>query len=140
MKTRNLKLYPFLVVTSIVYDEQKGKATGVKVVDTESGEKFEYYAKTIFVNDATLSSNLLLLNSTSNRFPNGLGSDSETLGKYVAFINSAVADYQRLKVLKTVIATVEDPQRHLYLRLEISGNKRLTSYGVIWWRFQLPVE
>ncbi|MFT7000812.1 MAG: hypothetical protein ACJAVW_001834, partial [Spirosomataceae bacterium] len=62
------------------------------------------------------------------------------LGKYVAFINSAVADYQRLKVLKTVIATVEDPQRHLYLRLEISGNKRLTSYGVIWWRFQLPVE
>jgi hypothetical protein len=139
MKTRNLKLYPFLVVTSIVYDEQKGKATGVKVVDTESGEKFEYYAKTIFVNDATLSSNLLLLNSTSNRFPNGLGSDSETLGKYVAFINSAVADYQRLKVLKTVIATVEDPQRHLYLRLEISGNKRLTSYGVIWWRFQLPV-
>jgi hypothetical protein len=140
MKTRNLKLYPFLVVTSIVYDEQKGKATGVKVVDTESGEKFEYYAKTIFVNDATLSSNLLLLNSTSNRFPNGLGSDSETLGKYVAFINIAVADYQRLKVLKTVIATVEDPQRHLYLRLEISGNKRLTSYGVIWWRFQLPVE
>jgi choline dehydrogenase-like flavoprotein len=85
MKTGNLTLRPFSVVTSIVYDEQKGKATGVKVVDTESGEEFEYYAKIIFVNSATLNSNLLLLNSTSNRFPNGLGNDSETLGKYVAF-------------------------------------------------------
>src|SRR4030095_14286910 len=45
----------------------------------------EYFAKIIFVNAACLNSNLLLLNSTSNRFPNGLGNDNGLLGKYIAF-------------------------------------------------------
>ena len=47
----------------------------------------EYYAKIIFVNAATLNTNLILLNSTSKRFPNGLGNDSGLLGKYIAFHN-----------------------------------------------------
>ena len=47
----------------------------------------EYYARIIFVNAAALNSNLILLNSTSNRFPSGLGNDSGVLGKYVAFHN-----------------------------------------------------
>jgi choline dehydrogenase-like flavoprotein len=47
----------------------------------------EYYAKIIFVNAAALNTNLILLNSTSSRFPNGLGNDSGVLGKYVAFHN-----------------------------------------------------
>ena len=47
----------------------------------------EYYAKIIFLNAATLNTNLILLNSTSKRFPNGLGNDNGLLGKYVAFHN-----------------------------------------------------
>jgi hypothetical protein len=47
----------------------------------------EFYAKIIFVNAAALNTNLILLNSTSNRFQNGLGNDSGVLGKYVAFHN-----------------------------------------------------
>ena len=43
----------------------------------------EYYARIIFVNAATLNSTLILLNSTSNRFPNGLGNDSGVLGHYL---------------------------------------------------------
>jgi choline dehydrogenase-like flavoprotein len=73
------------VVHSILYDEQKGKATGVRVIDNESKDAMEYYAPVIFVNAAALNTNLILLNSTSHRFPNGLGNDNGLLGKYVAF-------------------------------------------------------
>lgn len=84
-KTGNLTLRPFSVVHSIIYDEQKGKATGVRVIDANTKEATEFFAKIIFVNAACLNSNLILLNSTSNRFPNGLGNDSGLLGKYIAF-------------------------------------------------------
>lgn len=95
-KTGNLTLRPDSVVHSIIYDEQKGKATGVRVVDAKTKEMTEYYARIIFVNAAAINTNLLLLNSTSNRFPQGLGNDSGVLGKYFAFHNyraTIYADY-----------------------------------------------
>lgn len=87
MKTGNMTLRPHSVVHSIIYDEKKGKASGVRVIDSETKEVFEYFARIIFVNAACLNSNLVLLNSTSNRFPNGLGNDNGLLGKFVAFHN-----------------------------------------------------
>lgn len=86
-KTGNLTLRPNSVVHSIIYDETKGKATGVQVIDALTKDPIEYYAPVIFVNAAALNTNLVLLNSTSNRFPNGLGNDNGLLGKYVAFHN-----------------------------------------------------
>ncbi len=86
-KTGKMTLRPHSVVHSIIYDEKKGKATGVRVVDANTKEMIEYYARIIFVNAAALNTNLILLNSTSNRFQNGLGNDSGLLGKYVAFHN-----------------------------------------------------
>jgi choline dehydrogenase-like flavoprotein len=86
-KTGNLTLRPDSVVHSIIYDEKKQKAVGVRVIDAKSNKAIEYFAKIIFVNAATLNSNLILLNSTSNRFPNGLGNDNGLLGKYIAFHN-----------------------------------------------------
>lgn len=86
-RTGNLTLRPHSVVESIIYDEKLGKAKGVRVVDTNTKEVIEYYAKVIFLNAATLNSNLVLLNSTSSRFPNGLGNDNGLLGKNIAFHN-----------------------------------------------------
>jgi choline dehydrogenase-like flavoprotein len=86
-KTGNLTLRPHSVVHSIIYDDKKGKATGVRVIDSETKVETEFFAKIIFVNAACLNSNLILLNSTSNRFPNGLGNDNGLLGKFVAFHN-----------------------------------------------------
>ncbi len=99
-KTGKMTLRPNSVVHSILYDETKKRAIGVKVIDALTKAEIDYYAKIIFVNAAAINSTALLLNSTSNRFPNGLGNDSETLGKYVAFhlyrarIN---AEYEGLK-------------------------------------------
>lgn len=87
MRTGKLTLRPDSVVHSIIYDEKKGKASGVRVVDAHAKEMIEYYADIIFVNAAAINTNLILLNSTSNRFQNGLGNDSGVLGKYVAFHN-----------------------------------------------------
>ncbi len=99
-KSGNMTLRPFSVVESIIYDEQKGKATGVRIVDSQTKQTIEYYARIIFVNAAALNTNLLLLNSKSNRFPNGFGNDSGVLGKYVAFHNYSAhinAEYDGLK-------------------------------------------
>jgi choline dehydrogenase-like flavoprotein len=86
-KTGNMTLRPNSVVHSVIYDETKGKATGVKVIDATTKEEIEFYARIIFVNAAALNTNLILLNSKSSRFPNGLGNDNGLLGKYVAFHN-----------------------------------------------------
>ena len=87
MKTGNLTLKTDSVVHSIIYDEKKNKATGVRIIDALTKVTTEYFAKVIFLNASALNSNLILLNSTSNRFPNGLGNDSGLLGKYIAFHN-----------------------------------------------------
>ncbi len=87
MKTGNLTLQPHAVVHSIIFDTEKSKAVGVQVIDANTKETTEYFADLIFLNAAALNSNLILLNSTSERFPNGLGNDNGLLGKYVAFHN-----------------------------------------------------
>lgn len=87
MKTGNLTMINDSVVHSVIYDDKKEKATGVLVIDSNTKETKEYHAAIIFVNASTLNTNLILLNSTSNRFPDGLGNDNGLLGKYVAFHN-----------------------------------------------------
>lgn len=87
MKTGNLSMIHDAVVQSVIYDEQKEKATGVVVIDSKTKESKEYFASIIFVNAGTLNTNLILLNSTSNRFPEGLGNDNGLLGKFIAFHN-----------------------------------------------------
>jgi choline dehydrogenase-like flavoprotein len=86
-RTGNLTIRPHSVVHSIIYDEKKGKASGVRIIDAQTKEVTEYFSRIILVNASALNSNLVLLNSTSNRFPNGLGNDSGLLGKFVAFHN-----------------------------------------------------
>ena len=86
-KTGNLTIRPHSVVHSVIYDEEKGRATGVRVIDAITKEATEYFARIIFLNASCLNTNLILLNSKSNRFPEGLGNDNGLLGKYIAFHN-----------------------------------------------------
>jgi len=79
-KTGNLTIRPFSVVHSIIYDDEQQKAIGVHVIDTNTKASTEFYGNIIFVNAGTLNSTLILLNSTSHRFPNGMGNDSGELG------------------------------------------------------------
>ncbi len=103
-RSGNMTLRPFSVVHSIIYDEQKGKVTGVRVIDAKTKEGIEFFAPVIFVNAGALNTNLILLNSVSRRFPNGLGNENGLLGKYAAFHNYRArisARYDGFKEFKT---------------------------------------
>ncbi|MEX0661109.1 MAG: GMC family oxidoreductase [Balneolaceae bacterium] len=78
--TGNMTLRPHSIVNEVMYDEETGKATGVRVVDSESGEEIEFYSKIVFLNASTVGSTSILLNSRSDRFPDGMGNDSGELG------------------------------------------------------------
>ncbi|MEH6406177.1 MAG: GMC family oxidoreductase [Leeuwenhoekiella sp.] len=79
-RTGNMTLRPFSTVYEVMYDEASGKATGVKVIDTETSEKIEFKAKVIFLCASAIASASILMQSKSDRFPNGLGNDSGELG------------------------------------------------------------
>jgi len=79
-KTGNMTLRPNSIVYEIIYDDKKGKATGVKVLDAETGEQHEFHARVIFLCASTMGSAFVMMNSISTRFPNGFGNDSGELG------------------------------------------------------------
>lgn len=78
--TGNMTLRPNSIVHSIIYDDKLRKSTGVRVIDAETKEEFEFSAKIIFCCASTVASTSILMNSKSARFPNGLGNDSGELG------------------------------------------------------------
>ncbi|WP_048905250.1 GMC family oxidoreductase N-terminal domain-containing protein, partial [Pedobacter sp. V48] len=91
--TGNLTIRPFSLVQEIIYDDNLKKATGVRVIDSNSHEVFEFYARIIFVNASTIDSTSILLNSKSSRFPNGLGNDSDQLGHNLMDHHSSAGAY-----------------------------------------------
>jgi choline dehydrogenase-like flavoprotein len=81
-KTGKMTLRPDSIVHSIIYDEKKQRAKGVRVIDANTKQMTEYYAKVIFCNAGTINTTLILLNSNDTaRFVNGLGNDSGVLGQ-----------------------------------------------------------
>jgi choline dehydrogenase-like flavoprotein len=80
-RTGNMTLRPFSIVTEVMYDDKTGKATGVRVTDQETMEKLEYKAKVIFLCASAIASASILMQSKSERFPNGMGNDSGELGQ-----------------------------------------------------------
>jgi choline dehydrogenase-like flavoprotein len=79
-KTGNMTLRPNAIVHELIYDAKRGRATGVRVLDAETGAQTEYFARVIFLCASTFGSTFILLNSISDRFPNGFGNDSGELG------------------------------------------------------------
>lgn len=81
LATGNLTIRPYSLVNRVLYDEQKQRASGVEIIDTRTKQVEEFYARIIFINAATVATTFILLNSTSNRFPNGIGNDSDQVGR-----------------------------------------------------------
>jgi choline dehydrogenase-like flavoprotein len=82
-KTGNLTIRTGAVVNKILYDEKTGKASGVEVIDRETLQTYVYTANIIFLNASTLATAYILLNSTSSRFPNGMGNDFDIVGRHL---------------------------------------------------------
>jgi choline dehydrogenase-like flavoprotein len=78
--TGNMTLLPDSIVLEVLFDEQKNKAIGVRVMHTHSRQVTEYFARIIFLNASTIATAAILLNSVSKRFPEGLGNSSGQVG------------------------------------------------------------
>jgi choline dehydrogenase-like flavoprotein len=83
MATGNLTVKTGLLVNKVIYDEKLQRATGVEVIDRETNKTYEFSAKLIFLNASTVATTFILLNSISNRFPNGMGNDHDIVGRYL---------------------------------------------------------
>ncbi len=83
MKTGNLTLRPFSIVSKVLYDKDKKKATGVEIVDATDKKTYEFKAKIIFLCASAFNSAWVLMNSATEIWPEGLGSSSGELGHNV---------------------------------------------------------
>ena len=80
MATGNLTVRPYSIVTRILYDKDKQKATGVEILDAETNKTYQYFSKIVFCNASALNSAWVLMNSAMDVWPGGLGSSSGELG------------------------------------------------------------
>lgn len=78
--TGNLTLRPFSNVTELIYDKDSKKVSGVRVMDTETGEFMDFHSKIVFVNASCIPSTQILMQSATDIWENGLGSSSGELG------------------------------------------------------------
>jgi choline dehydrogenase-like flavoprotein len=83
VKTNNLTLVNDKIVYSVIFDDEKGKATGVKAIDQNTNEEVEYFAKIIFLNASAINSAWIMMQSKSKTHPNGLGNASDQLGRNI---------------------------------------------------------
>lgn len=82
-RTGNMTLRANSIVHEVIYDPASGKASGVKVIDKETKETMVFNAKVIFLCASSMASSAILMQSKSDRFPNGLGNDSDQLGRNI---------------------------------------------------------
>ncbi len=81
--TGNLSIEVNKIVTRILYDKDKKKATGVEVLDAINNQTYEFKSKIVFVCASAFNSTWVLMNSATDIWPDGLGSASGQLGHNV---------------------------------------------------------
>ncbi|MEK9957591.1 MAG: GMC family oxidoreductase [Flavobacteriaceae bacterium] len=107
--TGNMTLRPNSIVHEVIYDDSSQRATGVRVIDTETKETIEFKAKVIFLCASAVASASILMQSTSSRFPNGLGNDSGELGHNIMDHHLGVGAYGTFEGLEDKYYTGRRP-------------------------------
>ncbi len=80
-RTGNLTIVTDAIAHSIITDPKSGKATGVRVIDQNTGKATTYEAKVVFLCASTIGSAAVLLNSRSEANPRGLANSSDMVGR-----------------------------------------------------------
>jgi choline dehydrogenase-like flavoprotein len=83
MKTGNLTVRPFSIVKEVIYDKDKKMAKGVRILDAQNNQTYDYFSKIVFLNASSFNSTWILMNSATDIWPDGLGSSSGQLGHNV---------------------------------------------------------
>lgn len=101
VKTGNLTLLNDQIVYQVIFDDSKGKAIGVKTINQNTNEEFEFHADIIFLNASAINTAWIMLQSTSKTHPNGLGNESGQLGKNII-------DHHKSKAVRGTLEGFED--------------------------------
>lgn len=80
MKTGKLTLRPHSIVKELIYDKDTKKAKGVRILDAETNQTYDFFSKIVFLNASALNSTWVLMNTATDIWPGGLGSSSGELG------------------------------------------------------------
>src|SRR6476661_141820 len=83
LKTGKLNVISNAVAARILVDD-RGLASGVQYFDRYTKEEHRIYGKRVIVAASCVDSTRILLNSSSPRFPNGLGNSSDVVGRYLS--------------------------------------------------------
>jgi choline dehydrogenase-like flavoprotein len=144
MRTGRLTLKPFAIVSEVLYDRDRQRASGVRVVDALSNATTDYRARVVFLCASALNSTWLLLRSATDVWPGGLGSSSGELGHNLMDHHFRVGAYGRVDGLDDKYYFGRRPNPAYIARYRnIGGDKRdyLRGFGYecgasreSWWR------
>lgn len=82
LETGKVDLFTNSMAREVMTDNQ-GKATGVSYVNKMDMQEYQVKGKTVILAASACESARLMLNSKSQRHPNGLGNSSNVVGKYL---------------------------------------------------------
>ncbi len=82
LATGNVDLFTNAMAREVLTDRE-GLATGVSYVDKNDGQEYQVKGKKVILAASACESSRLLLNSKSQRHPNGLANESNVVGKYL---------------------------------------------------------
>ena len=124
-KTGRLTLKPFAIVSEVLYDKDRKRATGVRVVDAVTEQTVDYQAPIIFLCASTINSAWLLMRSATDVWPGGLGSSSGELGHNLMDHHFRVGAEGRLEGLEDKYYYGRKPNGFYIPRYRnLSGDKR----------------
>ncbi len=82
-RTGNITLRANAQVQKVLYDAQTGKASRVQYTDTLTNETKTVRSRLVFMCASTLGTVQILMNSKSEKYPQGIGNSSGVLGHYI---------------------------------------------------------
>ena len=108
-KTGKLTLKPWSIAVEILFDKDRRRASGVRVLDALTDRTTDYGAKVVFVCASTLNSTWLLMRSATDVWPGGLGSSSGSSATTSWIITFAAARRGRSRAWTTSTTMVAVP-------------------------------
>ena len=114
-RTGNMTLRPNSIVTSLIYRREGGQGDGRARSSTPTtGQESEFYAEVIFLCASALNTAWIMLNSTSTRFPNGFGNDSDQVGRNIMDHHLGVGAAAEVAGLRGHVLLGPPAERHLH--------------------------
>jgi choline dehydrogenase-like flavoprotein len=126
--TKRLDILHDSIVAEVMYDEKTKRAKGVRVINQHTNAVTEYFARIIFLNAGSMNTAALLLNSKSNRFPNGLGNESDQVGRNIMDHHLGVGANATIDGFEDDYVFGQRPNALYIPRFRNWGNDKQTAY------------